>query len=41
LEYLRTTEAGLRRGRRLMGEEDYGEERTGDDDDEAEDDEEA
>jgi hypothetical protein len=41
LEYLRTTEAGLRCGRRLMGEDDYGEEGTGDDGDEAEDDEEA
>jgi hypothetical protein len=36
LEYLRTTEAGLRGGRRLMGEGDYGEEGTGDDSDEAE-----
>jgi hypothetical protein len=41
LEYLSTTEPGLRCGRRLMGEEDHGKEGTSDDSDEAEDDEEA
>jgi hypothetical protein len=40
LEFLATTEVGVRGRRRLMVEEDYGE-RTGDDSDEAEDDEQA
>jgi hypothetical protein len=37
LEFLATTEVGVRGRRRLMGEEDYGEEGTGGDSDEAED----
>jgi hypothetical protein len=41
LEYLRATEAGLECGRRLMGEEDYGKQGTGDDSDAAEDSDEA
>jgi hypothetical protein len=37
LEFLATTEVGVRGRRRLMGEEDYGEEGAGGDSDEAED----
>jgi hypothetical protein len=37
LELLATTEVGVGGRRRLMGEEDYGEEGTGNDSDEAED----
>jgi hypothetical protein len=41
LDFLGTTEVGLRGGRRLAGDEDDGEEGTGDENDDEEDDEEA